>query len=199
MDETNKKLCKEFEHECWLYIEGSLSAERKQFWKKHISECNECKELTLESVNTIKHYDQLALDDLPDLTFAGIVNRAIEEETQVVIKPFAGKGRSLTEAVGFYKLAFGGGVLLAAIILIIVTFIREPNIGKGLSSEILDWQGDNITKRIEQIEERILSLKSDEWDIYIVRKNKKQNWDATLKNIQNQINDMKKSTNNSEL
>ncbi|MDH3269015.1 MAG: hypothetical protein OEM46_09210, partial [Ignavibacteria bacterium] len=99
----------------------------------------------------------------------------------------------------FYRLAIGGAAVVAAIILIIFSVIREPSSEKNLPIDILDWHGDKIISGIKQIEDQILSLKSDEWDIYIVRKNRKENWDATLKSIRSQINKMKKSTNKNEL
>jgi len=202
MDDTNKKICNEFEHECWLYIEGSLSTERKQLWENHISECNECKELTLESVNTIKHYDQLTLDDIPDSTFTEIINRAIEEETQAVIKPFAGRGRSLTEAVGFYKLTFGGGVLLAAMILIFITFFNDPKlpeIEKQIPKEMLNWDFPTTTDKIKDIENQIISLKTDGWDVYIIKKNNKEEWNSALKSIHKKIRKMKKEVSSTSM
>jgi cytoplasmic iron level regulating protein YaaA (DUF328/UPF0246 family) len=100
---------------------------------------------------------------------------------------------------GFYRLGFGGAAIVAAMILIVISFLKNTSIENKLSSELLDWNGEKITSKLEQIENQIISLRSDEWDIYVVRKNEKANWDATLKSIRKQINDMKKSTKNNEL
>jgi len=195
MNDTNKKLCKEFEYECWLYIERSLSEERKQLWNHHISECDECKELAQKSANTVKNYEQLPLDDMPDLTFTKIINRATKEEKRVVFKPFARKGRSLSEVFGLYKLTFGGAVLLAAMVLIFITFFNDPKlpeIEKQISEEMLRWDYPTITELSEGVENQIISLKTDDWDVYIIKGNKKEVWRSALKSIHKQIRKMKK-------
>ena len=199
MDKTNEKLCKEFEYDCWLYIEGSLSADRQEFWKHHKSECNDCKNLVLESANTLRYYEKLPLDDIPDLTFTNIIKRATERETQVILKPFAQKTRSLSEVIGLYKLTFGGGILLAAMILIFITFFNNPKlpeIEKQILKEMLDWDFPTKTYGAEN---QIISLKTDDWDVYIIKRNNKEEWNSALKSIRKKIRKMKKEVSSTSM
>jgi len=198
---STKIQCEEFEREVFLFVDDVLSNKRVKLIEHHLEDCDICKSVLEDVKVTTAAYDALPLNDVDESSFSRMINNTTKclSMPEIDKKNLSPKGRSLVEMFGFYRLTFGGAAVAAAIILIIISFLREPGLEKGLPIDILDWHGDNITSRIERIENRILSLQSDEWDIYIVRKNKKENWDATLKSIHNQINKMKKSTNKNEL
>jgi hypothetical protein len=201
MNNYKQNLCEEFKAEVFLFVNDELSKKRKELFEHHLEICDSCTSALEEVRLTTAAYDALPLDDVAESVFINMLNNTLESspDSVPVRSNFSTKGISLVEMFGFYRLTFGGAAVAAAIILIIISFLRVPDIEKRLPVEMLDWNGDKITSRIERIEDQILSLKSDEWDIYIVRKNKKENWDATLKSIQGQINEMKKSTKNNEL
>ena len=116
MDDTNKKLCKEFESEMWLFIDHSLEQERKKFWQNHLVSCSDCSSLLKTSTETIEQYNQVPLDGFSDDSFERIINTitADNERTEHHVMPIKGN-RSLFEIFGFYKLTFGGAVLAAAL------------------------------------------------------------------------------------
>jgi hypothetical protein len=201
MNSNKKIICEKFEREVFLFMGGELSNERMKLLKHHLEECNVCKSV-LEGVKSVTTpYDALPPEDVDESVFIKIMNKA----TKITPVPKNGQKkyfpnrRSLIEMFGFYRLGFGGAAIVAAMILIVISFLKNTSIENKLSSELLDWNGEKITSKLEQIENQIISLRSDEWDIYVVRKNEKANWDATLKSIRKQINDMKKSTKNNEL
>lgn len=201
MNSDKKIICEEFEREVFLFWGGELSNERMKLLKHHLEGCNSCKSVLEGFISVTTTYDGLPPEDVDESVFIKIMNKATKSASvpEIGQKKYFQNRRSLVEMFGFYRLTFGGAAVAAAIILIIISFLRVPDIEKRLPTVVLDWHDDLTSGKIEQIENQILSLKSDEWDIYIVRKNKKENWDATLRNIRKQINDMKKSTKNNEL
>jgi len=196
MDDTNKKLCKEFENEMWLFIDHSLEEERKKFWQNHLVSCSDCSSLLKISSLTIEQYNQVPLDDLADSSYKKIINTitADNERTEHIFMPIKGN-RSLFENFGFYKLTFGGALVAAAIIFLIITFINDPKIPEiktELPKQILAWNDKQTSDRLKKVGDQIYSLKTDEWDIYFIRKNKKENWNKALSSIQKQIRKMQK-------
>ena len=193
--------CEEFEREVFLFVDGAISNKRIKLIENHLEGCNFCKSVLEEVKNSTNAYDALPLDDIEESLFISMINNVTKGSSLPATgkRTTSPKGKSLVEMFGFNRLTFGGAAVAAAILLIIISFLREPRIEKSLPIDILDWHGDKITNSLEHIEERILSLKSDEWDILIVRKNKKENWDVTLRGIREKINKIKKSTYKNEL
>jgi hypothetical protein len=196
MDDTNKKLCEAFESEMWLFIDHSLEEERKKFWQNHLVSCSDCSSLLKTSTETIEQYNRLPLNDLPDDSYEKIINTITtdNERTEHLVMPIKGN-RSLFEIFGFYKLTFGGAFVAAAIIFLIITFINDPKIPEikeVIPKQILAWNDNQTADRLQKVGDQIYSLKTDEWDIYLVRKNKKENWDKALSSIQKQIRKMQK-------
>jgi hypothetical protein len=197
MKNEKKTICEEFEKEVFLFQEGSLSKERTELLEHHLGICRSCQAVYKDLTDVIGAYESLGKEDVGENRF----NYMIRKSTDLEILPwkFAQKRKSLVEMFGFYRLSFGGAAVVAAMILIIISFLREPSIDNKIPYELLDWNGDKIESKIEQIENQIISLKSNEWDIYFVRKNEKKSWNATLKNIRKQIDELKKTTNKNEL
>ena len=198
MDETNKKVCKDFETDIWLFIEGTISEKEKTFWQEHLSSCFKCS----NELNSVKEllslYESLPEENLPDNSFNKMIKIASSGENNILeetLHPSFKKTRSLSEMFGFYKLAFGGTILAAAIILIFITFFSDPKIPqieKQIPRQLLAWDFPRFSDQLTSAENQILSLKTDEWDIYIIRKNNKEDWNNALRTIQNQIRRMKK-------
>lgn len=197
MKNKKKIICEEFEKEVFLFQEGSLPKERIELIEYHLGICQYCQTVFKDLTDVIDTYESLPKDDVDESRFNYMISKSLSPDT--LPGRYVQKRKSLVEMFGFYKLSFGGAAVVAAIILIIISFFSEPGIENKIPYELLDWNGDKIENKIEQIEKQIISLKSDEWDIYIVRKNEKESWNATLKNIRNQIDKLKKNTNNKEL
>ena len=196
MDDTNKKLCKEFESEMWLLIDHSMEKDRKKFWQNHLVSCSDCSSLLKTSTETIEQYNRVPSDELSNDSFERIINTitADNERTEHMVMPIKGN-RSLFEIFGFYKLTFGGAFVAAAIIFLFITFINDPkipDIETVIPKQILAWNDNQTAERLEKVGDEIYSLKTDEWDIYLVRKNKKENWNKALSSIQKQIRKMQK-------
>ena len=196
MDETNKKFCKEFESEMWLFIDHSLDEERKKVWQDHLVNCTDCSSLLKTSTETIEQYNHIPPDDLSDDSYKKIINSVTSnnERTGQIVMPVK-SNRSLVEIFGLYKFAFGGTVLVAALVIIFVTLFKSPELPEiktKISSELLAWDFPGFKTQTANRQDQIISLKTDDWDIYIVRKNNKEDWDSALRSIQQQIRKMKK-------
>ena len=196
MDETNKKFCKEFESEMWLFIDHSLDEERKKVWQDHLVNCTDCSSLLKTSTETIEQYNHIPPDDLSDDSYKKIINSVTSnnERTGQIVMPVK-SNRSLVEIFGLYKFAFGGTVLAAALVIIFVTLFKSPELPEiktKISSELLAWDFPGFKTQTANRQDQIISLKTDDWDIYIVRKNNKEDWDSALRSIQQQIRKMKK-------
>lgn len=196
MDDTNKKMCKEFESEMWLFLDHSLEEERKKFWQNHLVTCSDCSSLLKISLETIENYNRVPLDDMQDKSFIKTIERVTAEanEKEYKFEPIK-RNRTLFEIFGFYKLTFGGAFVAAAIIFLFITFINDPKIPeikKIIPKQILAWNDEQTAERLEKVGDQIYSLKTDDWDIYFIRKNRKENWNKALSSIQKQIRKMQK-------
>ena len=102
MDDTNKKLCKEFESEMCLFIDHSMEEERKIFWQNHLVSCSDCSSLLKISSETIEQYNQVQLDDLSDDSYEKIIGAvtADNKRTEHIVMPIK-SNRSLFEIFGF--------------------------------------------------------------------------------------------------
>ena len=198
MDNTNNKICKEFESELWLMLDGSLEMQSQHKWNNHLKDCIKCNAAFKDAKETIEMYNNLPHEDIQNLAFNKMINKAVASykfgevsEHRASIQ----KNRSLVEMFGFYRLAFGGSILAAAMMFIFITFFSDPKIPDvetQIPKELLGWNTPDLNQRLDNVENQILSLQTNDWDIYIVRKNKKEEWNSALRAIQNQIRKMSK-------
>ncbi len=129
MDDINKKLCKEFESEMWLFLDHSMEEERKKFWQSHLANCSSCSSVLKTSLETIENYNGVPLDDMQDKSFTKIIECVTADVNEKGYKVEQIKrNRSLFEIFGFYKLTFGGALVAAAIIFLFIAFINDPKI-----------------------------------------------------------------------
>lgn len=197
MDKLKDKTCEEFESELWLLIDESIDDNALNKWDNHLSECDRCRDTLDEARSIVKTYKEIPLDDISDQKFNAGIYFAIQngKETKTSTLDSQQRNRSLSEIFGFYKLAFGGSLLAVALIFIFITFFRDPkipDIKNTISNEMLGWNTPELNQRMDYVETQILSLQTNDWDIYIVRKNKKEEWNSALRAIQDQIRKMKK-------
>lgn len=196
MNKTKINPCEEFKTQLWLYLEKSLSKKEMLSWDDHLSNCDICKKLLNESLETINSYDAVPPEDLTNADYERMINKATT--IQIVKKPDkTSNRRTLPEVIGFYKLTFGGAMILAAIIFLMITFINNPKlpeIKNDIPVHLLSWKNERVKERISNLEDQIISLKIDDWDIYLVKNNRKEKWDNAVRSIQKQIRKIKKQT-----
>jgi hypothetical protein len=204
MSSNHKNICNEFNTDIWLYLDKDLPDKRILFWDNHLNNCDSCKMLLNESEKLVEVYNDIPLDDLSDNIFNNFISKTTENELKPkkLTQKISRKNRnSLVELFGFYRLIFGGAAISAAIILLLVMFLKNPDIEikNVVQRGILDWEGTNIINKIEKVEDKLLSLQTDEWDVYIVRRGQKQKWKTKLKNIRKQLVKLKSERDLKEL
>ncbi len=198
MNNLKREPCDRFNDKVWLYIEKSLDDKEMLFWENHLANCEACTALLNESLEVTNLYEKIPLEDLPDRDFQRIINNATFSLTaknnslKNIIIP---ERRSLLDIIGIYRLTFGGAIVVGAIIFLLITFLNNPKIpaiNKEISSHLLSWDNENVSEQLSKIEDQIISLKTDDWDIYLVKKNRKEKWDNAVRSIQKQIRKMRK-------
>ncbi len=204
MSSNHQNICNEFNKDIWLYLDRDLPDKRILFWDNHLNNCDNCKTFLNESEKLVEVYNGIPLDDVSDSTFDNFIAKTANNELkpeQITHKISTKSRKSLVELLGFYRLTFCGAAISASIILLLVMFLKNPDIEikNVVPRGILDWEGTNIISKIEKVEDKILSLQTDEWDIYVVRWGQKQNWKTTLKNIRKQIVKLKSERDLKEL
>lgn len=198
MDNTNSKRCKNFETELWLLLDDSMDGQSRAQWNLHLENCAGCANALKEAKETIGLYNNIPPDDIKNSTFKKMIKKSFAVDNQSLVTnvgPSLRKNRSLAEIFGFYKLAFGGSVLVAALIFIFITFVNDPkmpDIPEQIPKDILAWNSPDLNNRLNNVEDQIISLQTKDWDIYIIRKNKKQEWNSAIRAIQKQIRNMRK-------
>lgn len=198
MNSIKRNPCEEFNERMWLYIEKSLDENEMVFWNDHLANCENCTDLLNESLEIITSYNSIPLEDLTDAHYERMItnasgNIAMNNDSAKSVK-FQNR-RSLLEIFGFYRLTFGGAVVLAAIIFLLITFINDPKlpeIENKIPGHLLSWNNERVSEKISNIEDQIISFKIDDWDIYLVKNNNKEKWDNAVRSIQKQIRKMKK-------
>jgi hypothetical protein len=189
----------------WLYLDESLPKDKLGRWKEHLFTCNKCSTDLKTAKDTIALYENVPMEDVDNQTYKMMINTAtatLLASTSNCMSKYTSRGRSLSEMFGFYKLAFGGGFLAAAILLIFITFFNNPKIPiitKQIPQEFLQWDGPSLSDRTPALGDGIISLKTDDWDIYIVKKNSREEWNAALRAIQKQIIKMRKEVSSTSM
>lgn len=161
MTNTKNTICRDFEHEMWLYLAAELPAERMEFWKKHLLECDDCTiELTEEIRITSKLKEKFSVD-LDNSTFNRMIETAVSKRKSW-IENIIGDRFVYAENKSFYgKAALIGAFATTAIIILLVTHQSIPV--KEIPNNLLDWEGEKITYQIDDMKNRIQLIGEDKW------------------------------------
>ncbi len=198
MKNNIKNNCEQFRNELWLYLDEAFPKDKLKTWKGHLTTCSKCSAELKTAKDTIALYENVPLEDIDDQTYKTMINTATATSLSSAnnnVEKYTTRSRTFSEMFGFYKLAFGGGLLAAAILLIFITFINKPELPEiktKISEELLAWDFPGFNAQTDNKQNQIVKLKTDDWDIYIVRKNSKETWGGALRAIQKQIRKMQK-------
>ena len=177
-----EKLKEEFETEIWLYLEGSISEERKTFWEERFVEFPELKDEFDLTLKTLNLYNDLTEDDVLDSKFETMVEKSTGKKESLFANLFKGDDRTL-------KLVFGG--TLAAASLVILLLSNKPNPVKNISGDLLDWNSEKINTQISDIGKSLLFMKDKEARQYFQNKLASDKWTRDIYNINRSIQKMK--------
>ena len=164
---NNKFYLNEFEKEIWLYLDGTISPERKEFWNDKMREIPELRSFYKETVEALALYDQhskleLSEEEL-DKMLGNSVRSGIWEKLRLLIQPLFGvRG----EEPNLAKLAFGAVITAAAVVVLLLS--NKPNTVKTLSNELLNWDDSELATDIQSIDTKIKYIENDDAREYIL-------------------------------
>lgn len=182
-------LKKEFEKEIWLYIDGSLSSERKSFWDEMMKEFSELKEEFETTTKTLGIYNEYADEDLLDAKYEAMIEKSTAGKRNDIIDRLQPNDRLL-------KLVFGGTLAAASIIILLLS--NKPNPVKNISGDLLDWNPEKINNQINEIGNTLLFMKDNEAKEYFQNRLANDKWSRDVYNINKSIQKMKNEIKESE-
>lgn len=165
---TNVKnvICQDFEHEMRLFITEELPAERIEFWKKHLLNCNECTVELKEELKVIAIIKEEVSVDLDDFSFNRMIDVAVSKRKSWVVN-ILGDRYNYAENKSFYgKAALVGLFATIAIIISLVTHQSIPV--KNIPNDLLDWEGTKVISQINELKNTINLIHEDNWDKQII-------------------------------
>ena len=190
MQSNYEILKREFEKEMWLYLDDSLTPERKEFWNEKLIDFPELKNELDETEKALNIYNELVQDDLLDSKYETIITKSTEKKKNRFLKFLQTENRVI-------KLAFSG--TLAAASIVILLFSNKPNPVKNISSDLLDWDAEKINTQIDDIGTTLLLIKDDEAKKYFQEKLANDKWTRDVYNINKSIQKMKNELEESSL
>ena len=88
------------------------------------------------------------------------------------------------------KIAFGGALAVAAVVMLLIT--EKPNPIKNFSSELLDWNAEEIDTQMDEMELSLRLAKDDEFKKYFINKLMEDRWNRDIIIINNGIKEIEK-------
>ncbi len=176
MSNNEKMTCKLFEHEMWLYIDRSLSDDKMEFWRRHLNQCNHCREILSSTEDVFSAASEKLVFDIDENTFDRMIEKSLKSKRYSVIPRFLeNKGRQLITAG---KVVFASVLVVAAILISLMS--DKPNSIKTVSKELLDWEGTEIRTELNDIGSRIELIKYDNLE----------GWNREVSGINSRLNNL---------
>ncbi|HOI29164.1 MAG TPA: hypothetical protein PLZ15_05320 [Melioribacteraceae bacterium] len=176
MSNNEKMTCKMFEHDIWLYIDRTLGDEKMEFWRRHLNQCNHCREILSSTEGLISTASEKLVFDIDDSSFDRMIGKSIKSNRYKIFPRLFGKrGRQLI-TVG--KVVFASVLVVAAILISLMS--DKPNSIKTVSRELLDWEGAEIRTELNDIGSRIELIKYDNLE----------GWNREVNGINSRLNNL---------
>ena len=194
--QSDKKLLEEFELEMWRYIEESLPLNRMKFWKEHLDNSAELRQMLDDTLKVLSLYDESAASELNEPAYNEMIEAATSKPASI-LELIKSKFENIFKPVfNSYRFAFGAAII---IVFLVVTSIIEKQNGNGMDiNSSLDWEGNNLTSKLDEMDNSINSIKSDNSIEYQMYRFTKDKFDVAIQSIGNRIeklrNNMKKES-----
>ncbi|MEW6194989.1 MAG: zf-HC2 domain-containing protein [Bacteroidota bacterium] len=154
MQSNGKTLCKIFDSEIFLYLDNTLSSERKELFREHLRNCEICSKLLKETEDLLVKANESITVDLDSDLFEKMVNKAASKNQNGLLKKLSVRMPNRKEKfIHWGKISFASAMVVIAVIISLLS--DKPNTVKTVSKEILDWEGEKISIEIDEIKGRI--------------------------------------------
>ena len=186
-----KILLKDFENDIWLYLEKSLPDDKIRFWDEQIKSHPELKKIIEETEQVLSVYNENALIDIEEPVFNSVLN-SIKDKSSISkkIRELLKINGRTGDGFNTVKIAFGGTLAVAAVVMLLIT--EKPNPIKNFSSELLDWNAEEIDTQMDEMELSLRLAKDDEFKKYFINKLMEDRWNRDIIIINNGIKEIEK-------
>ena len=196
MNNELKKLIERFEVEVWLYIDGSLNKEEKEFWDKKLKLHGELRNILDNTSAVLNKYDGVAEVEISDTEVDRIIEQLPEPATiRFSLSNFFGS--FFSSEFTAVKLATASVLSVAALVILLTT--DKPNAVKKFGDDILSWRGNSINSDINQIDNSIETLSMEEWEKYKYIQNRYDEWEQSFYKLNYEIEKMKQDVGDTSL
>jgi len=192
LSENKDNIIKEFENEVWLYLDGDLPESKINYWNEKIEAFPELLDLLNETKQALNIYNTTVPADIDDPAFEKMLKRATVGDTLLgKIKLFmSGRNFSGGGESNVHKIAFGGILVIAAMIIFMLT--DKPNPVKTISSDVFDWDAEEISTQLVEIQNSISGVQNDKMREFILYKQTGDDWSRSVYTIEQQLNKLNK-------
>lgn len=191
MQSELKKLTAEFELEMWLYLEESLSIERKKFWDIKMTEYPELKNMLIENNSLVSAYDELPLENIADETFNKMIDNAVKPNRILLLFE---KLFSISPSIHIFdrpavKISFAVSLVAIAFVLFLIS--ERPNAVNQAGAELFSWEGTEISEQIESVNSSIEFIKDEDIAEYLKWQTTKNEFNRSVNSVNNRIRKLK--------
>lgn len=158
MNDKLDLICKDFENEKWLFIDGALSGEKMKFWQAHILNCNACSHQLKSETELLLTLKEEFSEDILDSKFDMMIAQTVFKKKKISFNHLLSYKNVFAVKT---KVALISGLAVFAIIISLITPKQNPV--KTISGELLDWEGEKINMQLNHIEQKIETISSDNW------------------------------------
>jgi hypothetical protein len=202
MSQDKSQLCKEFEREFWLYLDGDLSEERMKFWNNKLDEVPELRNYIEEYISVSNNYETVKNIELDSHKVNAMVSKAVNQNSLMSrIEHFFSNIFTSEKEFSFGKIAFGSALIIGAIVISLISNKPNPvvNLSETINSELLDWDADFVDDQISKVGTLLKVTKDEEYRKYIKYKLTTSSVDKNINLIDKNIKTLKEELNNKEL
>jgi len=197
MLKTNNNIQELFELERWLYVDGTLDRDRKEFWDNQIKSNSELKRLLNEVQNFSSEVSNKFNSELDEGKFSTIMKNVFEARQRNAFSGLLNKLFFMEKehnSSSKLKLAFATGILFAVISFILL--LQKPSNNSRINPELLVWNDTSFSKTLSGVEFEYTSLTDEKVVEYIQYQLANGKWLRDIVSIENEIDKLSIVTNN---
>jgi hypothetical protein len=196
MNSELKKLKERFEIEIWLYIDGTMPEKERAFWDEQLSKYADLKNYYDEIINSLELYksnssEELSAEEFDKMLTATDKSTSLIDYVNSFFEMLFSNNLSATKAVV--------AAALSVIALVALLTSEKPNAVKNISNDILSWQGESISKEMNEVDESIETLSIIEWEKYQLIQANYDEWEQSYFLLNQEIEQMKKDLGDTSL
>jgi hypothetical protein len=202
MNTEKQQLYKDFEKEMWLYLDGTLTQDRREYWDRKIKDYPELKKLIEEYEKIAADYNSILEIKMDEDKFNSMIDQTISKDNNLnKFKSLIQKIFSSDSDFAFGKIAFASLLIVAAITITIISNRPNPmqNLSESINSKVLDWDADFVDAQISKVGDLLRISRDDEYRKYYKYKISPSSFDKNIGLVNKDIESLKKEINNKNL